>query len=321
MKHLQLLLVLVFALFAASCSGSRESETPEKLVIFHAGSLSVPMRELAVAFERAHPGVDVVLEATGSRACARKITDLGRACDVMASADYTVIDELLIPGHASWNVKFAANEMAIVYHASSRMVREIEAGNWYEILLRDDVVFGRSDPDSDPCGYRAVLTAKLAEAYYGVEGLAGRLLEKDTEYIRPKETDLLALLESNAIDFIFLYRSVAQQHGLECLLLPDEINLKKPELADHYATVSVEVSGKKPGTYITKRGAPMVYGVTVPSNAPNPELALRFVAFLLDRSKGLEIMERNGQPALVPSPTSSYDRLPAELKAFALPEK
>jgi len=166
-RHIQLLFILVFALFAASCSGSRKSDTPEKLVIFHAGSLSVPMRMIADVFEREHPGVEVVLEAAGSRACARKITDLGRACDVMASADYTVIDELLIPGHASWNVKFAANEMAIVYLASSRM--EIGAGNWYEILLRDDVVFGLSDPDSDPCGYRAVLTAKLAEAYYGVE--------------------------------------------------------------------------------------------------------------------------------------------------------
>ena len=321
MKHLRLLLLLVFILLHISCSGSRETGETRKLVIFHAGSLSVPMRELADAFERENPGVEVLLEAAGSRACARKITDLGRECDVMASADYTVIDELLIPGHASWNVKFAANEMAIVYHASSRMSEEIGAGNWYEILLRDDVAFGRSDPDSDPCGYRTVLTAKLAEDYYGVEGLAGRLLEKDKEYIRPKETDLLALLESNAIDFLFLYRSVAEQHGLEYLLLPDEINLKMPELGDHYATVSVEVSGKEPGSYITKRGAPMVYGVTVPSNAPNPDLALRFVAFLLDGSKGLEIMERNGQPALVPSPTDTYDRLPDKIKAFALPAR
>ena len=308
-------------MFAASCSGSRESASPERLVIFHAGSLSVPIREMAEVFERENPGVEVLLEAAGSRACARKITDLGRACDVMASADYTVIDELLIPEYSSWNIKFAANEMAIVYHESSRMAEKIGENNWHEVLMRDDVAFGRSDPDSDPCGYRTVLTAKLAEIHYGIEGFAGRLLEKDGEYIRPKETDLLALLESNAIDYIFLYRSVAEQHELDYLLLPDEINLKKPELADLYATVSVEVSGKEPGTYITKRGAPMVYGVTVPSNASNPELALRFVAFLLDGSRGLEIMERNGQPALVPSPTDTYGMLPSELKEFALPAK
>ena len=318
-QYRYLLCALLLVMFVSSCSGSKESERSEELIVFHAGSLSVPMRELAEAFEREHSNVDVMLEAAGSRACARKIADLGRACDVMASADYTVIDELLIPEHASWNIKFAANEMAIVYHESSRMATEIGVDNWYEILLHDDVAFGRSDPDSDPCGYRTVLTVELAETHYGVDGLAERLLAKDTEYIRPKETDLLALLETHAIDYIFLYRSVAQQHGLEYLELPEEINLEKPELADRYAAVSVEVSGREPGTHITKRGAPMVYGVTIPSNAPNRELALRFVAFLLDESKGLEIMERNGQPALVPSPTDTYDELPRELERFALP--
>ena len=239
----------------------------------------------------------------------------------MASADYTVIDELLIPDHAAWNIKFAANEMTIVYHESSRMADRIGADNWHEVLLMENISFGRSDPNSDPCGYRTVLTAKLAEIHYGIDGLAERLLGKDNEYIRPKETDLLALLETNAIDYIFLYRSVAEQHGLEYVILPDEINLKKPELADRYAAVSVEVSGREPGTHITKTGAPMVYGITIPGNAPNPELAVRFVAFLLDGSKGLAIMERNGQPSLVPSPTDTYDRLPEELKGYALPVK
>ncbi len=314
-------IVPLFVICTLSCSGSRDSGEHERLIVFHAGSLSVPMKQAADAFEAENPDVEVVLEAAGSRTCARKIADLGRECDVMASADYTVIDELLIPEHAAWNIKFASNEMAVVYHESSRMADWIDDSNWHEILLRDDVSFGRSDPDSDPCGYRTVLTAKLAEIHYGAEGLAERLLGKDNEHIRPKETDLLALLETNAIDYIFLYRSVAEQHGLEYVILPDEINLKKPELAGLYVEASVEVSGKEPGTRITKHGAPMVYGITVPSNAPNPELAIRFVAFLLDESKGLAIMERNGQPSLVPSPTDTYDKLPLELKEYALPVK
>jgi molybdate/tungstate transport system substrate-binding protein len=317
--YTNILVMLLLVMFVFSCSASREHDAAGKLVVFHAGSLSVPMREIAEAFEREHPGVEVVCEAAGSRACARKITDLGRECDVMASADYTVIDELLIPGYATWNIKFAANEMALVYHGSSRMAGDIDPRNWYEILLRGDVAFGRSDPDMDPCGYRTVLTLELAETYYGIEGLAGRLLGKDTQYIRPKETDLLALLETGAIDYIFLYRSVAEQHGLEYLLLPDEINLERPEFAEQYAAASVEVSGREPGTTITKRGAPMVYGVTIPSNAPNRELAIEFVAFMLDSSKGLRIMERNGQPALVPSPTDTYGMIPERLRAFALP--
>ena len=203
---------VVLAAAASSCSREEKTDDTRDLIIFHAGSLSVPFKEISEAFERENPGVKVLLEAAGSRTCARKITDLGRRCDVMASADYSVIDALLIPEHAAWNIKFASNEMAIVYHGGSRSAGEINADNWHEILLRDGVAFGRSDPNSDPCGYRAVLTVKLAEGHYGLEGLSGSLLEKDNEYIRPKETDLLALLESGTIDYIFLYRSVAQQH-------------------------------------------------------------------------------------------------------------
>jgi molybdate/tungstate transport system substrate-binding protein len=181
-----------------------------RLVVFHAGSLAVPFRQIVAAFNREYPDVKVVCEAAGSRACARKISDLNRPCDVLASADYSVIDTLLIPDHAEWNIKFAANEMAIVYHDGSRRADQIDQDNWYEILLKENVAFGRSDPNADPCGYRSVLVAKLAEKQYGVPGLAERLLKKDRRYIRPKETDLLALLEMNEIDYIFLYRSVAE---------------------------------------------------------------------------------------------------------------
>ena len=300
---------------AASCGGERG----EELVVFHAGSLSVPFKEIAGLFEAANPGVRVLLEAAGSRACARKIVDLGRPADVMASADYTVIDELLVPDHASWNIRFAANEMAIVWREGAPRSGEIDAGNWWETLLDDEVAFGRSDPDSDPCGYRAVLTAKLAERHYGVRGLAGRLLSKDTGFIRPKETDLLALLESETIDYVFLYRSVALQHGLPYLALPDEINLKRADLADLYAAATVEVSGRRPGETIVKRGRPMVYGVTIPASSPNPDLALRFVEFLLDASKGMAIMEKAGQPSVVPSPTDTWHALPPRLRRFARP--
>ena len=238
----------------------------------------------------------------------------------MASADYTVIDELLIPRHAEWNIRFASNEMTIAYREGSRRAGEIDAGNWYEILLDPAVAFGRSDPDSDPCGYRAVLAMMLAEAFYRDEGLAGCLMEKDNRYIRPKETDLLALLETGTIDYIFLYRSVARQHGLSFVVLPDEINLKSPDHSGLYSTVGIEISGKEPGTSIEKRGAPMVHGVTIPKNSPDRELAERFVHHLLTASKGMAVMEELGQPSLVPSFSDTYEKIPGSLKEFARKE-
>jgi molybdate/tungstate transport system substrate-binding protein len=290
-----------------------------EIIVFHAGSLSVPFQQVARAFERRHPGVHVAREAAGSRTCARKISDLGRRCDVMASADYTVIETLLVPQHASWCIKFAANEMAIVLAEGSELQQQITPRNWPPVLIREDVAFGRSDPDADPCGYRAVLTMKLAESYYDIPGLAATLLQKDHRYIRPMEVDLLALLEAGEIDCAFLYRSVARQHGLPHVRLPDEVNLGNPAMSDLYRTVSVEVSGKSPGTTVTKVGGPMLYGVTIPEGAPNRDGAIAFLRFLLDEGGGMRIMENNGQPSLVPAPTRTYDRLPPPLKRFALP--
>ncbi len=291
------------------------------LTIFHAGSLTVPMKDVVAAFRLTYPNVKVLMEAAGSRECARKISELGRGCDVFASADYTVINTLLVPEFAPWCIKFAGNEMVIAYTKTSRRGGEINRENWPAILLDEQVDYGRSEPDSDPCGYRTVLTIKLAEAYYEREGLAAALLAKNRRNIRPKETDLLALLETHNIDYVFIYRSVAVQHGLEILTLPGEINLQDPALAEHYRTVTVDISGKNPGETVTKAGEPMVYGVTIPNNAPDPEMALAFVSFLLDPRKGMPILERHGQPSLVTSPSATYAHLPEALKRFAREER
>jgi len=79
-------------------SGIICAEPRGRLIVFHAGSLSIPFKEMGEAFTKKYPGVKIQREAAGSRTCARKITDLKRPCDVMASADYTVIQNLLLPG-------------------------------------------------------------------------------------------------------------------------------------------------------------------------------------------------------------------------------
>ena len=286
------------------------------LIIFYAGSLSLPFKNISKEFKKEYPDINILMESAGSVSCARKITDLERKCDIIASADYKVIDDMLIPKYADWNIKFASNEMAIVYHEESRYADEINKDNWYDILLNKDVAFGRSDPNSDPCGYRSVLMSKLAEKYYNKPELADKLLDKDLNYIRPKETDLLALLETNTIDYIFLYRSVAEQHKLKYLLLPDEINLKKQEFASYYKNAAVDINGKKPGEIVTIKGQPMVYGITILKDAPNYEAAVAYITFLLSE-KGIAIMENNGQPSLIPSITDTYYKIPENLKRFA----
>ena len=67
----------------------RSGKDESRVIIFHAGSLSVPLKQMEKAYEEQNPGIDIRLEGAGSVACARKITDLNRECDIMASADYT----------------------------------------------------------------------------------------------------------------------------------------------------------------------------------------------------------------------------------------
>ena len=310
-----LCIVLLVVLFE-SCNQSKT--TNQKLIVFHAGSLSMPMKEMTAAFEKENPGVRVLLESGGSVACARKITDLKQPCDVMASADYKVIDQLLIPQYADWNLAFALNEMAIVFSPKAKLADSMNARNWYKLLERPEVRFGRSDPNADPCGYRAVQCMQLSERFYKAPGLEKRLLLKDNAYIRPKEVDLLALLESNTIDYTFLYRSVAEQHHLKYLILPDSVNLKQKELASWYATSSVQINGKKPGEKVAQKGEPMIYSITILNNAPNKELAEKFVAFLVDPLKGKLILEKNGQPCLTPAVAKGYDKLSEPLKKLSV---
>jgi molybdate/tungstate transport system substrate-binding protein len=308
-RHL-LLLALLPTLVGCKQRGRGE------LVLLHAGSLSVPFRELSELFKKRNPGVTVLAEAAGSRDTARKVSDLDRACDVLGSADYKVVQNLLIPGHARFNIRFATNEMTIAYTDRSRHAAEISATSWPEILLRDGVAFGRADPNRDPCGYRTEMLFQLAERHHKRPHLAQRLRAKDGQrFIRPKETDLLALLEVGEIDYLFIYRSVAVQHRLKHLVLPAAISLRDPALADKYRTASVRVTGKRPGEQITRVGEPIVYSVTIPLKAPNPKLAEAYLALLLS-PEGRALMKRNGQQPLPAPLLDGAKHLPASLKSF-----
>ncbi len=286
------------------------------LTIFHAGSLSMPFKEIAGEFNKLYPDVKILMESSGSVASARKITELGKPCDIMASADYAIIDKMLIPKYADYNIKFASNELCVVYSEKSRYANQINNTNWMNILLKDDVAFGRSDPNSDPCGYRTEMMFQLAEKHYHNKGLNDKFKAKDKVYMRPKETDLLALLESNAIDYIFLYRSVAVQHNLKYLVLPDAINLKSTKYALQYATAKVEINGSKPGEKQTMTGEPMIYSFTILRDAPNQSAAIAFAEFLLDKTKGQAIMARNGQPSVVPMNAGIFEKIPIQLRPF-----
>ena len=315
------LIILILTFIFLLLSGcNNQGRGKRNVIIFHAGSLSVPFKKLAEEYRKSHPDINILLESAGSLVSARKITELKKSCDIMASADYFVIDELLIPEYADWSIKFATNEIVIAFTDRSEYSSAINSENWTDILLRDNVIYGRSDPDSDPCGYRSVLAVKLAEIYYGEPGLTEKVLNKNKNFIRPKEVDLIALAESNAIDYMFQYKSVAIQHGFRFIELPSAINLSDPDRNDLYGSVSVDIAGRSPGQRMQVQGDYINYSLTILRDAPMKAEAISFIGFILSPA-GEKIFRDCGQEPLVPPVTDRPGLIPEQLKKYFETEK
>lgn len=339
-------LLIAAAVLISGCTGTTEDQTTTptptataaedvQVKVFHAGSLTGPFEKVKAEFEADHPGVTVLLEPAGSVDCIKKITENDKPADVLASADYALIPEMMLPDHADWYLTFAKNRMVLTYTNESKYAGEITAENWYEILDRDGVRWGFSDPNSDPCGYRTPMVIQLAEGYYKNDQIFETLVsehsnitvteengtytihasdskpDNTTLTIRPKADELVKMVKSGDLDYAWEYRSVAVQNDLLFLELPEEIDLSAVAFADNYATVRTEAK-KGNGTTLYV-GSPIVYGVTVPKIAEHPALGIEFIEMLIGAT-GQEILAADGQPPIVPA--GGYGSVPAELQSL-----
>ena len=86
----------VVLLLCGAASGAASQTVTGPLVVFNAGSLGAPFRELLLEFRRSHPGIQPRQESSGSLEAARKLTELDRIPDVLAVADSLVIPSILV---------------------------------------------------------------------------------------------------------------------------------------------------------------------------------------------------------------------------------
>ncbi len=307
--------ILLFSVFATVILSACQHNHKDKIVIFHAGSLAMPFHHISNEFQKKYPEINVFIEQSGSLAAARKITDLNKKCDILAVADYMIVDKIMIPQHANWNYIFAANEMIIAYNNKSKYADKINSDNWHNIIIKEDVRVGRSEPNLDPCGYRTIFVFKLAEKLYEIIGLADGLINKKQTVIRPKEVDLIAVLETGHIDYLFIYKSVAIQHDLKFIELPPEINLSDPNYDSLYNSVSTIVDGATQGKKIEIYGSSILYGFCIPKNNQNYDDALKFILFLIDPDKGGKILRDNAMAPVNFVNNKYINNLPEKIKS------
>ena len=119
-------------------------------------------------------------------------------------------------------------------------------------------------------------------------------------HMRGASIQLIALLESRDIDYAFEYESVIRQHGLKMLELPDQVNLSQAHWIHFMVWLrSGWILNGFPACSQLFQGEHISYGITIPSNAPQPDTAEAFIQFLLSET-GRKIMAENLHPIIEP---------------------
>jgi len=296
---------------------------PKTLRVFAADALTASFRELEREYEKLHLDTDVILDVHGSILLTRLVPI--RRADVVAVADHRLIEKILSPKHATWVARFASTEIVLANHTSSARRAEITAENWFDILLQPDIRYGIADPSQDPCGYYTRIAWELAQKhYFASRGQDRPLARQLRDHCPPQHVarDALSLISEHLnlarVDYAFVYRVHAIDLKLPYITLPKEMNLGDPALAKLYESVETLVPNYRGGTE-TMTGTTIAFGITIPTDALDPQGAQEFIKFVLS-PQGRDILKRSGfqriQPALVPK----WGTAPQALADVAQPE-
>lgn len=304
----------------AGCSSGEDggtSDLADSMTIFHAGSLAPPFNSAEPQFEDEYD-IDVNREAKGSVASTQKITQQGRSADVLGVSDFRLIRNRVLPDYGDWYAIFTTNSMSIQYREDSPGADDISKDNWWEVLTRDDVTIGHSDPAVDPGGYRAVMTQQLGAEEFDGERLYDEAtyqnLRENSTVPTGTETNLEGQLKSGELDYVFYYQSISSTADLPYIDLQSEVDLSKAtsEYAQHYGKATVETDS---GSFT---GAPIAYGITVPGVAEAPGRGAQWVEYFAT-DPGRSILEEQGlvpvDPIVVPA--SSEDAIPERVMDVA----
>jgi molybdate/tungstate transport system substrate-binding protein len=285
------------------------------LTVFGAGTLNTPFTAELQAFKKQNPGVTVHSQFGASGDMTKDVVELGQPADVLGVADYSLIPKLMSDQarpHATWYLGFVSNQITFAYTSHSKGASQLTPSNWFQVLSQPGVKIGRSNPAADPSGYQVLQMLQLAQGYYHDPTLSASVLKNSPDSsVAETETSLLAALQSGQIDYLAIYKSNALEDHLRYISLPAQINLSDQSMAANYRTVSVEA-----GSLGTLTAKPIIYGLTIPSNAPDAALGQKFISFVLGR-QGQAIMAGNGFTVISPALVSGTP--PAALKSLTTP--
>jgi ABC-type molybdate transport system substrate-binding protein len=226
--------------FSTACN-----RTPPAMTVFYAAAFEPVMHDLLPRAEKSL-GRPVTAETGGSGNLMRKVTELGRSCDLVMLTDGSYF-KARGAGRFAWRLDFASDSLVLAVGARAPKADAAER-DWVPVLLDPAVRLGRADEGISPAGARALRLLKALDAA-SPKGLEARLREPGVLVVDDVGT-LAARLKAGDLDYAFLYRTTCLMQDIRFIPLKGE-----PD--------------------------PALYSLSIPDNAPNPEAAVILVRTLL----------------------------------------
>jgi molybdate/tungstate transport system substrate-binding protein len=278
-------------------TSSSSTATPSPLITYSADAYATEAAALLAGFSQSTKVAVAPVKSGGTFADASQI-ESGAPDDIFISVSLAATGPQYLGSVSSdWAIGFASDQMVIAYNnatSASQAVREGRAAessnattDWntfFTSLTSGVVKLGISDPVADPAGLRGWLVLEAAGYLYsgGNQSVyTSELLKTGSNVTGASAAALVAPLQSDQIQFLFIYKSAAVSDHLNFIALDGHINLGDSSLGTFYSKFSYTDSAG------TTTGSPIILCVTVPVSSTNPSDAILFVKYVVQNAAGL----------------------------------
>jgi molybdate transport system substrate-binding protein len=206
--------VLALVLAFAGCQADGPDRQP--LRVFAASSLTDAFREMAGAFEGAHPDTDVVLVFAGSQVLRLQI-EQGAPADVFASANAQHMQALVQDGLVSGQRVLARNELVVIVPPANPAGIE----SFADLVRAERIVIGTPNV---PVGVYAREALRRAGS-----GGGGAFEEEVLDRVVSEESNVRlvrAKVELGEADAAIVYRTDAVHGRVQTVQLPPGVNVR-----------------------------------------------------------------------------------------------
>lgn len=237
--------------------------------VLYPNSLKQVMQHgIAPAFEQA-TGYRFAGHHARSLELASQIREQALAADVLITASPQVNLKLMGSSHGdwvAWYAPFMLSPLVVGYDHQSKFADELTSRPWYQVAAEPGFRLGLTTPYKNTKGRLTAKALNRAVNNHDQHSLEAKLAANSQ--VVPAQ-DLIHRLQTHQLDAAFFYRSEA---------VAADIPIAPLNLGNISAT----------------------YTVTVLNNAPHPDLASTFVAFLLGK-KGKKILKESSGLVLTPT--------------------